>query len=447
MKRPQFRFACAALAALLASAALLVHVSTAQHATPTVDGSIGLTEYGTSQNQQTNGGTTWYVTWDETNLYVGLSGANTTEGAVVYVDADRPLTNAGTNADGSLAGQTYDSTNFSALPFRADFVTYYKDGYREYRTADGAGGWSAPTTGFGAYASNGSTVRELSIPWSAITGAGRPDSFNFFAYATSAGGFVYGEVPPENPDGFVGTSATATNFYYVASTANGASTKPFAQDFAQTRTFVVNSTADTADAAAGDGACDAGGAVCTLRAAVQEANAVASLDVINFNIPAATDPGCNPLSLVCTISPASALPTVTDPVFVDGYTQPTASANTLATGDDAALKVELNGTSAGAGVEGLNITGGTTTVRGLVVNRFGGRGIELGGGDFNVIAGCFVGTDPGGTLDQGNGQAGVYIQGLVGGSDTNRVGGTLPAERNLISGNNGDGVGGAGGGA
>jgi len=45
--------------------------------------------------------------------------------------------------------------------------------------------------------------------------------------------------------------------------------------------FTVNSTSDLPDASPGDGACDAGSGVCTLRAAVQEANQTAVSDTIN----------------------------------------------------------------------------------------------------------------------------------------------------------------------
>ena len=47
-------------------------------------------------------------------------------------------------------------------------------------------------------------------------------------------------------------------------------------------TFIVNSTADVTDAAPGNGSCDTGGGVCTLRAAIQEANAHPDADIIQL---------------------------------------------------------------------------------------------------------------------------------------------------------------------
>lgn len=43
--------------------------------------------------------------------------------------------------------------------------------------------------------------------------------------------------------------------------------------------FVVNSTGDVSDATPGDALCDSGGGVCTLRAAIEEANANANANV------------------------------------------------------------------------------------------------------------------------------------------------------------------------
>lgn len=80
-------------------------------------------------------------------------------------------------------------------------------------------------------------------------------------------------------------------------------------------TFTVNLTGDQPDFSGSDGRCDAdasafNGVQCTLRAAIQQANAAPGADTINFNVPGIG---------VKTISPASALPDVTEQVTIDGY--------------------------------------------------------------------------------------------------------------------------------
>ncbi len=109
---------------------------------------------------------------------------------------------------------------------------------------------------------------------------------------------------------------------------------------AAAETFTVNNTADP-----GNGTCDAFG--CTLREAITAANDNPGADTIVFNIPGTG---------VKTISPTSAFPSLAEAVTIDGYTQPGASENTLAIGNDAVLLIELNGTNAGAFTTGLTST-------------------------------------------------------------------------------------------
>ena len=199
----------------IATVIVLTLPASAQWNTPAINGSIGTGEYGTNNSLQNAGNTgqKWYMTWDATNLYLAVVNANLAEGAVVYL---------GTGGSGSTTGNAYDGTNFSSLPFPAQFVTYFKDGYREYRTSNG-GGWSGPTANYGAYVSNSGNQnpRELAIPWSALTSGGPPASFIFFGYLTSSGGYVYGESPSDNPGAFIGTRAICTQYYAVTNTGNG----------------------------------------------------------------------------------------------------------------------------------------------------------------------------------------------------------------------------------
>jgi hypothetical protein len=163
----------------------------------------------------------------------------------------------------------------------------------------------------------------------------------------------------------------------------------------------------------------------SLRQAILDANFTDGASVINFNISGTG---------VKTIKPTSALPTITEPVTIDGYTQPGASPNTKAVGNDASLKVQLDGTNAPQGTSGLEIVTSNSVVKGLVVNRFPFSGIFVLGPTFGTrVEGNFIGTDPTGTIDRGNGLDGVDIQGDAPSQAV--VGGTTPAARNLISGN------------
>ena len=145
----------------------------------------------------------------------------------------------------------------------------------------------------------------------------------------------------------------------------------------------------------------------SFRQALLDANASPGTDKIIFDIP-----GTGPH----TIHPASALPTITDTVIIDGYSQPGASPNTnlISLGSNAVLKIELDGTDAGADANGLTITAGNSTVCGLVINRFGTGGysraaIYLNTNGGNLIEGNFLGTDVTGTLALGNLTRGVFV--------------------------------------
>lgn len=201
-------------------------------------------------------------------------------------------------------------------------------------------------------------------------------------------------------------------------------------------TISINATADTT---ADDG-------VCTLREAITAANtdtasgaaagecaAGSGSDTINFAIG----------SGAVTISPASALPTITTPIQIDGYSQPGSSANALAVGSDAVINVRLDGAGAGGGVHGLAFDAGSdnSSVRGLAITGFSGSGILLDGGGGAgatgyTIAGNFIGTNSVGA-DLHNGGSGVFVYNNV---TNSTIGGPNPADRNMIAYNSNAGV-------
>src|SRR5262249_52341782 len=114
----------------------------------------------------------------------------------------------------------------------------------------------------------------------------------------------------------------------------------------------------------------------------------------------------------------------------DGYSQPGAKANTRAVGSDAVLLINLDAYRLGPG-NGLTITAGDSTVRGLVMTHFAGDAISLAEKGNDVIAGNYLGIPASGDVALPN-NTGIGI-GL--GSDGNQIGGTDPADRNVISGN------------
>ena len=197
-------------------------------------------------------------------------------------------------------------------------------------------------------------------------------------------------------------------------------------------TFTVNSTADAPDAFTTSNTCDTdvftNGDQCTLRAAIQQANATFGADAINFAIPGT---GVKTISVGAT--GLGTLPAITEQVSINGYTQPGAFPNTKTVGNDAKLMVELNGTNMNGGGTALDISNTSgSVIKGLAINRFG-EGINIqGDSGANRIEGNFIGTDPTGTLDRGNTDDGVNI---FDGASRNVVGGTTPAARNVISGN------------
>jgi hypothetical protein len=173
----------------------------------------------------------------------------------------------------------------------------------------------------------------------------------------------------------------------------------------------------------------------SLRWAIDKVNGTSGVpDVILFKIPG---PGLH------TITPLSALPPVTHTggLVIDGYTQPGSAPNTLAVGDNAVLNVALDGRAAGLSAgAGLVIQGGSTTVRGLIVDgfssRFVGSGIELQS-DKNKIVGNFFGTNQGGSnfKDPSGSWLGNRVGVVVRDGASNVVGGLKPTDRNLISDN------------
>lgn len=210
-------------------------------------------------------------------------------------------------------------------------------------------------------------------------------------------------------------------------------------------TIVVNSTADDQ---ANDGEC-------TLREAIVAANSDAASgaatgecvagngnDTINFNISNVSVDGgssfTNGGQTGYTIQPTTQLQDITEPVTINGYSQPNSQANTAVAPNplNGRLLVEIDGSIAG-GYNGLNITGDgdNSVIKGLVINNWNQENALFLLADNVSIQGNYIGTDPTGLIARPNSKG---INGAP--EDPNSahntlIGGLNPQDRNLISGN------------
>ncbi len=162
-------------------------------------------------------------------------------------------------------------------------------------------------------------------------------------------------------------------------------------------TFTVTNTADS-----GTG---------SFRQAIISADAASGGATIDFSIGTGAQ----------TITPASALPSLTGNVTINATTQPGYAGKPLIT---------LNGTSAGGGTEGISLAGNSNSVLGLVIDDFGDCGILINGND-NIVSGNYIGLSQSGTTGAGNGGCGVEVSS----GSYNIIGGTTATARNVISDN------------
>ncbi len=219
--------------------------------------------------------------------------------------------------------------------------------------------------------------------------------------------------PPPLPAPIVVSSTSASTAPHRNAIGPAAATAP---------TYWVGTTADSSTAT---DCTTQGNTDCSLRQAATLSNANTGVtNTINFQIAAS---GVQTITLLTKID-------ITNPVVIDGYTEPGATPNTraaLASGTNATLTVRVDGN--GGNFSGFYLFPGSdgSTIRGLSVTGFGIVGI-LVASTRDVITGDWLGVAPDGTAHGDSDGVGV----LDTAATQNTIGGTAPADRNLISGNN-----------
>ncbi len=171
----------------------------------------------------------------------------------------------------------------------------------------------------------------------------------------------------------------------------------------------------------------------SLRFAILAANAdVANTPTISFDIGTG----------IQTITLNADLPAITNPVTIDGYTEPGASPNTAAVGSNAVIMVQIFVPNGGVSDAALVFDAGSqgSVVRGLSIigadngTNGGDAGIDLDASDVTVL-GNFIGVQANGETARPN-REGIIVENGTG----DVIGGPAPADRNLISGNTDSGI-------
>ena len=149
----------------------------------------------------------------------------------------------------------------------------------------------------------------------------------------------------------------------------------------------------------------------SLRQAILDANAHPGMDAIHFNIPGAG---------IQVISPASALPTITDPVQLDATTQPGYAGTPL---------IRIDGAGLGGLDWGFQLNASNSVLRGFAITRFfASWGVAVYNASGSRVQSNYVGTDGASAL--GN-RAGIGLMACSG----------CLVEGNTVSGNTFGGIG------
>ena len=163
----------------------------------------------------------------------------------------------------------------------------------------------------------------------------------------------------------------------------------------------------------------------SLREAIAATNATRNVngivDEVQFAIPGT---GVQTITVGST-----ALPTITDGLKLDAWTEPGYTTSPL---------IELNGGNTGTTKDGLSLQSGSagSTIRGFIINRFTGDGIEINSSNSSVIEGNWIGLNNTGTAASANSLRGINAINSAGLT----IGGTSAASRNVISGNTQQGI-------
>ncbi len=159
----------------------------------------------------------------------------------------------------------------------------------------------------------------------------------------------------------------------------------------------------------------------SLRSCIHQSNLKPGLDTINFKINSEG---------ICNFQLASALPELTSPIYINGYSQKGS--------DYLHLKIMLSGSLKGNEINGLSLGAKAhhSTIKGLIISNHSGYGIAITKSNDCRIEGNWIGTNEKGERSSGNRRGGL----LLTESKNCSIGGASAEQRNIISGNKKSGI-------
>ncbi len=188
--------------------------------------------------------------------------------------------------------------------------------------------------------------------------------------------------------------------------------------------FEITGTGNQQDADMGDGICKTSSGLCSFRAALEESNNrppwyADSTYNITFNIPQS---GLQILNL------SSSVPSSYYSVNINGFTQPGSSPNTAPFGEpiNTQYGIALNF----SGANGITFEASHNTLKGLAIYGQQGDALHFYHSDSNVVQGMFLNVSGDGLTNMTSANDGVRLES----SSYNLIGDTTAAGRNLILG-------------
>ncbi len=235
--------------------------------TITVDGD--LSEWNeTNHKLGGNEGVDYYLTWDETFLYVGLNGGNAVNGNDKYnVAIDIDPNDTGSANSGTI--NEFNSVTFGA-DGKPDYVVQLDNDNAVYKKT-GASDWvddwvSADTTAVDNNANPGQV--EFRLKWADMGLTDRNSPVGVYVWQSNSNNLSWGSYPPTNL-GWTGAVHPLTTRIYLPTTDNGRVPRTYAQHLGDQTQFDANGPFSLLNGFAQINITSGGGSGCNFKVSVK----------------------------------------------------------------------------------------------------------------------------------------------------------------------------------